>query len=440
MAPGAKNKTLTLQEKEKEIEKDVKKAAKLKEQWEAEGWELLDPQKKKMKRIVAETPFKANLDVIPRRATRFNVFCVLWPLLDLIPSRKDASHHQKKVFLYSTAIRIFIYGKNSDLKTEKGGLKLFWEDPSFISKFQAFSMKTKLPYKYVKWSAIFVHWVAEIDDWFVLGKAWSTAVSRGEYLATDEKNLKTRCRSNPLISMVKEKSNGVVGIWFFQIACHLAGHPFLIACRPAKIFKGDKNIEVWAAWVKAFLPDLLPSLESSSSAVTGLSCADSLYGSSGSCSEFDEGGVPFLIGLKGGVFEHVQRQLKQVVKREGEFGVAWSHKLGRVVVCAWKEFENHRKFCVSNAYEVVDQQKGVVTRGGAVSIEVLKTYVTTSERPQNFSPALLRPNLTPSVPSVSPLPSPEDLPTGYHQVQCPHCACGWAGVLGPNQEEVSCYP
>jgi len=43
----------------------------------------------------------------------------------------------------------------------------------------------------------------------------------GEYIAPDEKNFPTRCRSNPLVSMVKEKSNSVIGIWFFQICLHL---------------------------------------------------------------------------------------------------------------------------------------------------------------------------------------------------------------------------
>ena len=274
----------------------------------------------------------------------------------------------------------------------------------------------------------------------MFSERFSAAINRGEYLASDEKNFKTRCKSNPLVSMVREKANAVVGIWFFEIACFLNHKAYLIATRPAKALRKDKGLEIWAEWVAHFLPAVheLPSSSSSpkSKSVLGLNVCDSLYGSGGSAACFDEKKIPFLIGVRRGVFPHVEEKLCRAVKNEGQFAVAWLHKLGRAIICVWPSEGNGRKFCFTNAYQVVPQLEKIKT--AVLDQEQLVTYVTTGTRPPNFTPnfdpAVIRPNppslLLPSPPPIPPctpsntLPnSPVALPNRVYEVICPYCPC-----------------
>src|SRR5690606_33964339 len=124
-------------------------------------------------------------------------------------------------YWFMLAIRIYIYSVNSNGTKRKSQLKMFWKDDDFQNHFRPYAESLDLPYKYKKWSSIFSTWIANEDDWFVLGANWSAAVTMGEYLAADEKNMKTRCVRNPLISKVLEKTNCALGIWFFQMATHL---------------------------------------------------------------------------------------------------------------------------------------------------------------------------------------------------------------------------
>ena len=78
--------------------------------------------------------------------------------------------------------------------------------------------------------------------------------------------------------MVKKKTKAIVGIWFFQMVCHLGatGMAYLIAAHPTKAMEGDKALDVWAEWIKTFLPPS-HSLKPNSLA-KDLNVADSLYG------------------------------------------------------------------------------------------------------------------------------------------------------------------
>ena len=433
---------LGLREKAKEAEKELKAREKSVDKWNEEGWELLDPKKQKLERVVEKRDAEASWKVFGPSGlrTRLAVFLWMYPMVEKVADDQRKYTYTRNQYLFATAIRIYINAINSTAAERKPALQQFWNERTgnFVRKFRPLTHKLGLAYQYRKWSKVFTTCAAEIDDWFLYSERWCAAVSRPEYLASDEKNYKTRCKSNPLVSMVKEKSNAVVGIWFFQMACYVGGKAYLIATRPAKALKGDKSVEIWAQWVAAFLPEVheLPS----SGKVVGLNVCDSLYGSSGSAACFDNNKIPFLIGLRGGVFEHVQKKLKNVAKKEGEFGVAWSHKLGRAVVCAYATGSKKRKFCFTNAYRVVPQTKKVPT-GGVVNEERLSTYVTSAIRPAmcnpDYTPAVVRRPSPPAATSrtspspTSPLPqttldvlnNPHLLPKGSYIVKCPHCPC-----------------
>ena len=107
--------------------------------------------------------------------------------------------HDQRTYWFHLAIRVYIYGRNSNTRTRKNELKFFWEDEEFIAKFQTFSLEKKLAYRYKRWSVIFCTHIALVDDWQGLSVAWSTCVSLPESLAADEKNYKTRCKHNPFV-------------------------------------------------------------------------------------------------------------------------------------------------------------------------------------------------------------------------------------------------
>ena len=456
--------------KGKEKEKELKVQAKKGRKWDEEGWELLNPSKQKLQRVVQERDAGANLRLFCSRGlkSRLVVFLWMYPLLERV-ANEEKPRFLKKYF-FATAIRIHINALNSTSAERKSSLEQFWNDEKFCGKFRPISRKYNVAYQYRKWSPVFTRIAAKIDDWYLFSIRWSAAINRGEYLASDEKNYKTRCKSNPMVSMVREKANAVVGIWFFEMACFLGGKAYLIATRPAKAMKQDKGLEIWAEWVAHFLPDVheLPTSSSTTSSkkdvVLGLNICDSLYGSGGSAACFDEKKIPFLIGLRRGVFPHVEAELNRAVRLPGQFAVAWSHKLGRAIVCVYPSTGNARKYCFTNAYQVVPQLDKIKT-GGVIDQEQLITYVTTGKRPDfipNYAPSVLRPNpppLLPSPPPVLPSPLPDAppnspntlpnsspaLPPRVYEVICP-CPCGrrfWVktGYKGASTVHVSIpYP
>jgi len=97
---------------------------------------------------------------------------------------------------------------------------------------------------------------------------------------------------------------------------------------------------VWAAWVNAFAPNAYSLSPSSLVVSNSLVVSDSLYSSEASLSTFDNALVPFVIGAKDGIFQHVQNQLKAAVRLPGEYAIAWSSSIGRTIICAWPSGEN----------------------------------------------------------------------------------------------------
>ena len=65
---------------------------------------------------------------------------------------------------------------------------------------------------YCKRSRTLTLMIAVADDWRILSTAWTGAIPLPESLAAHEKNYKTRCRHNPMVPMVREKTNAVIGI------------------------------------------------------------------------------------------------------------------------------------------------------------------------------------------------------------------------------------
>jgi len=423
----------TLDEKAQKERKEHRSEEKQSEKFRNEEWMILEPSQWAFKRCVDDVAAQPSPFTFPRnvRTTHLQVFRQMWPLLQTIPvthatSKNNLLKSQRNYFFF-LAIRIYIHAVNTT-ENRKANLKSFWDDDQFIQKFSFVAQKLCLPYKYRKWSVMFTHFIAKVDDWYELCNAWSTAIVLGESFAADEKNLKTRCRTNPLVSMVKEKTNAVIGIWFFQIACNLkeTNQPYLFALRPAKAMRGDKSLDVWAEWVKRFLPTALDLTKS-----IGLSVSDSFYASEASLQSFDAAQQPFLIGLKSNNFSYVQKKLSKIVKMPGDWSMAWSSQLGRVIVCVWEHDKKSRKSCISNAYKLVKHT--IPLSDNTITKENLLDYMFGGKRP-NMEPAIVRakplsdppnqPSNPPLNPQLTPIESCLPLPKGWYEISCPHCDCG----------------
>tara|TARA_R110002050_G_C8908327_1_gene510591 strand:- start:1064 stop:1732 length:669 start_codon:yes stop_codon:yes gene_type:complete len=182
---------------------------------EAEGWKVVEPARVEFIRKTKNLAAIPHSQSIPQCSTRLSIFKVMWPIDKVIVDRYrikeglkerdryDSGDREDHAYWAMLAIRIFIYGLNCKKETRKNVLHQFWEDESLIiAKFQGVLTQCNLPYKYQKWSMRFTQMAATLDDWKVLSDAWTAAVTLPEVIASDEKNKKTRCKSNPLVSMV----------------------------------------------------------------------------------------------------------------------------------------------------------------------------------------------------------------------------------------------
>tara|TARA_R110002050_G_C8908327_1_gene510590 strand:- start:140 stop:889 length:750 start_codon:yes stop_codon:yes gene_type:complete len=160
---------------------------------------------------------------------------------------------------------------------------------------------------------------------------------------------------------------------------------YLIAIRPAKAFEGDKKMSAWSQWVSQHVPDRVDSDGGvRGKDGQGIIISDALYGAKASIEQFILNKRPFIIGLrKGGAFDHVLHELGRIVKRQNQWAVAWSVKMGVVVVVAYPPQDGSRKSCVSNLYNIIAREEPI--KFGALSDEALMVYVKTGVRIDDLS-------------------------------------------------------
>tara|TARA_R110002050_G_C8833229_1_gene505399 strand:- start:153 stop:953 length:801 start_codon:yes stop_codon:yes gene_type:complete len=221
---------------------------------------------------------------------------------------------------------------------------------------------------------------------------------------------------------VREKTNAVVGTWFFQMGCHLkaTSDPYLLAVRPAKAVEGDKKLCAWSEWVGCHLPQLVHEDARVTRDGNGLVISDSLYGGNASINNFTRDKRPFIIGLRrGGAFDYVLHELARLIKRQGQWAAAWSAKLGLVIISAYPPGDT-RRACISNAYRVALRPNPIPFAD--MDKDNLLVYVTTGKRLQEMSgeergAGVKRNALVPPTPNSVDVPA-GPLPTSWSQIQC----------------------
>ena len=321
--------------------------------WDEEEWMLVPLQDYRLVPIFEEKQLRINL---PRSASRLFCFSSLWTE-DVVLAILDRSKVSLQHYWMHLAIRIHIHGGS-------GGKKSCSRDhwPLPVEIFKGWTMC------YPNFVRIFCACPVDIHAWEILSKNASRLLTVGDHQAADEKQQKCRAEVNPVVSLVTSKKNAPVGNWFFQVCCRTPnGVPYMLKCRLAKVYKGDKKLSHWSKWVKA----------EGNNPVT---FSDSLYVADETVRTFNNEKRLFSFSVSKHRFAHVQKKLRWNVQNISQYSVAWSLKLGMAMMMYLDPVLGY-KAVLSNAYSL-EKMKSVTSKKWEIPADVAENYVLSGLLPE----------------------------------------------------------